>query len=609
MATAGKRRLDLKLLLITATGEEPSYLAARSALDRIGVSYTVLNASTTQLTADTLSNNLDTCYYRGIVISVGGLGYLDPNTQRWTSAFTADEWTILADYERACSARELVWYGQPTPDLGLAPVSSFSSSDEVTAQVTPTGAGLFPYVTPGATIPIESSFGYKATVIDRATTTTLLQSDDGYTLMARHLGLDGREAMIVTVDSNPYLIHDLVLEYGLVSWVSHGMFLGKKRAYLTPQVDDVFISDDRWNTTTHRNDVDQDGLNEFRITGTDIKALVKWQTGLRAKLPAGSKYISVMAFNGVGTDTTEYPDETLLAESLAAGVNLTWLNHTWDHENFDPLSEDSVRDEIAQNCELAAQHNLNGFRCSELVSPDMSGLTSAEAMVGLLDAGAQYVVSDTSITAEVAAERGTTPGDNPSFNVGRVNTMEPRIYQVPRHPTSIFYDTATREDEVDEYNTLYRDYWGRDLSYEEVIQTDTSFGLHYLLTGDINPLMFHQTNLNSEVVDDGTTHSLFGDWIEASAMGFAALVKFPIMTLAERDIAAAMQARDAFNACGATATDVEVGVAHRLELRSSGTCVVPITGVSARTGTVEIYAGVPTTEFTVGAGVAQIVTF
>jgi hypothetical protein len=68
---------------------------------------------------------------------------------------------------------------------------------------------------------------------------------------------------------------------------------------------------------------------------------------------------------------------------------------------------------------------------------------------------------------------------------------------VPRHPTSIFYDVATPATETDEYNTIYRAYYGRDLSYEEVLDKDSEFGLFYLLQGDIDPLMFHQANLKN----------------------------------------------------------------------------------------------------------------
>lgn len=606
MVAPGARRIELKLLVLTATGDEPSYLAARSALDRIGVPYDVLIATATDLVSSLLSNGVDDCYYRGIVIAVGGLVYFDTGTQQWTSAFSENEWTILADYERACSARELDWYGFPSADFGLALASSFTSSDAVAARVTSAGAGVFPYVPASAAIPISDAFGYKATVTDPAATTALIESDDDGVLVASHVAPDGREAMLVTVDSNPNLVHGLVLEYGLVSWVSRGLFIGKKRAYLSPQVDDIFIDDDMWNTATHRNAPDLDGVDTFRITGSDLDALVSWQSDFRAAHPAGSQYITAMVFNGVGTLRSVYPDQTLFAAARSAGANLTWLSHTWDHENMDGMTAAAAGNEVARNCQLAERYRLNGFSCMDLVTPDMSGLTSAEALQGIEGAGARYLSSDTSITEDVAAARGTVPGNNPSFNVGRVNAQDAQIYEVPRHPTNIFYDVATREAEVDEYNTIYRSYWGRDLSYDEIIDVEASFGLHYLLTGDVDPLMFHQTNLGGELVD-GTRHSLFGDWIESSVARFTALVQFPLVSLTQRDLAGAMAARGALDACGVAATYVEAGAAATLELSAGDACVVPITGLASSAGALEIYAGVPTTDVVMTAGSTQVI--
>ena len=53
-----------------------------------------------------------------------------------------------------------------------------------------------------------------------------------------------------TFDSNQYLTHNLVLAYGLLNWVTKGIFLGEYHVYLTPQIDDVFIADAMWEGTT-----------------------------------------------------------------------------------------------------------------------------------------------------------------------------------------------------------------------------------------------------------------------------------------------------------------------------------------------------------------------
>jgi hypothetical protein len=607
IAAPGGRRIDLKLLLVTAVGDEPSFLAARSALDRIGAPYDVLIAATTDLTAAMLSSEVDHCNYRGVVIAVGGLGFADPITGVWASAFTAAEWTTLADFERACSARELVWYGWPGAEFGLGFSSSFGVDQTVIARITTAGAGVFPYVQTTAAIPIQNAYGYLATVTDPATT-ALVETGDGYTLVAERLNADGRETMIATVDSNPNLVHGLALETGLVSWVSRDLYIGKKRAYLSPQVDDLFLDNDGWNVDTHSNPAD--GSNLFRITGDDLTSFLDWQGELGGRLPEASTYITALAFNGVGTSPGEFADQTLFVAAQSAGARVTWLDHTWDHENMDLMSRAAARTEVRRNCSLATRFALNGFSCTELVTPEVSGLNNLNAVRGLLDAGATCVVSDTSITAMVAAERGTTPGDNPSFNVGRDNAMDARLYEVPRHPTSIFYDASTRAAEIDEYNTIYRSYWGRDLSYDEIIAADSQFGLHYLLTGDIDPLMFHQGNLQSELVD-GTRHTLLGDWIETSTARFAALVKLPILTLAQRDIAHAMRARAALDACDATATYVEGGAAQEPDsilLSSTGACAVPITGVASMDGQVETYANIPTTEISMTPGVVKVIT-
>lgn len=599
MAPPGSRRIDLKLLLITAVGDEPAFLAASSALDRIGAPHDVLIAATTELTPALLSNGVDHCNYRGVVVAVGGLGFFDAATGTWTSAFTPAEWATLGDFERACGARELVWYGWPGADFGLAVASSFGDSETVLAGLTLAGASVFPLVQPTASIPIKYAYGYRAIVTDPATT-ALVQTSDGYTLVASRVFADGREAAIATFDSSPYLAHSLVLESGLVSWVSRDLYLGKKRAYLSPQVDDLFIENDMWSIETHRNP--EDGSQVLRITGSDLTKFVAWQTAFRGMLPAGSAYTTAMAFNGLGTRRQEYPDQTVVSAAQAAGPALMWINHTWDHENMDAMARPAAALEVSRNCSRAAQLGLSGFSCAELVTPDMSGLTNPDVVLGILDAGAQSVVSDTSITPEVAAQRGTTPGDNPSFNVGRINTADARLYQVPRHPTSVFYDTATRAAAVDEYNTIYRAYWGRDLAYNEIIDVDTEFGLHYLLSGDIDPLMFHQANLRGEQVD-AVNRCLLCDWVEAAATRYAALLGAPISTLAQRDIASAMMARAAYDACGATATYVEGagagdGRPDTLELSSLAACSVPITGVDSPLGLVEIYGGIPTTEVT-----------
>lgn len=594
---AGPRRIAQKVLLLTATGEEPSFLAARDALDRIGVPYQPVVATEQEVTAALLTDDVAACHFSAVIFSTSGLGYYDPTTG-WQSALSADEWARLADFELACDAREAIWYAWPSPELGLMYSASFAWDEPVDGVVRE--PGFFGRVRPDAQIPYRYAAGYRAEILDPATTTALVEDARGGVLLAVHTAADGREALVSTVDSSPYLTHALLLEHDMIRWLTRGLFVGQKRAYLAPQIDDLFLDNDMWIPG-----VGNDGTEQFRISGADLDALVDWQAGLQDRLPAGSTFMTDLAFNGAGTYATEYPDQTLLAAALRAGPELTWLNHTWDHENMDLMTRAAARTEVASNCKRARALKLNGFACTDLVTPDMSGLTNAAAVRGIVDAGARYVVSDTSITEALRPEN---PGTNPSFNVGRVNPLDPRLYQIPRHPTNIFYDVATPEAQTDEYNAIYRAYYGRDLAYDEVLDKDAAFGLFYLLRGDIDPLMFHQANLG----DYGGGRSLYGDWIDAVAARYLTLSQAPVLTLSQVTIGQEMQARGRLDACGVAAAVVEAepgaATARSLELTTAAACTVPVTGLAAAAyGKVSTYAGDPITAVPMSAGQVQLI--
>jgi len=308
-----------------------------------------------------------------------------------------------------------------------------------------------------------------------------------------------------------------------------------------------------------------------------------------------------MAFNGVGSTTST---DDLLVASRNAGTKLTWLNHTWDHENLDGRGRTFTSREVSRNCRRASDLRLPGFTCTELVTPDMSGLTTKSAVLGMLDAGVKWVVSDTSHTL---ANYPSAPGDNPSFNVGRPNALDARLYQIPRHPTSVFYNVETPELSVDEYRFLYESFWraapynyAGAIDYNFVKDKASDFAFLYMLQGDIDPLMFHQANLH----DYGGGKSLYGDFIDASVAKYTAISSAPILSLSQDAIGKAMIERDKLNKCGLTATVNESSTGARtLTLRATAGCTVPVTGLNnANYGKVETYNGEKTTSVTLAAG-------
>ena len=119
------------------------------------------------------------------------------------------------------------------------------------------------------------------------------------------------------------------------------------------------------------------------------------------------------------------------------------------------------------------------------MNPGYSGLTTANVMRATFDAGIRFVVGDTSVAGY----------DNPSPNAGIYNPLQPQILMIPRRPTNLFYNVSTPDQWMAEYNDIYRSFWGRDLSYAEILDNESDVLAQYLLKGENDPWMFHQPDL------------------------------------------------------------------------------------------------------------------
>ena len=109
------------------------------------------------------------------------------------------------------------------------------------------------------------------------TVTPLITDASGNVLSLIYDLGDGRQYLTQTFDSNQYLMHDLVLAYGLVNWVTKGVFLGDYHIYAAPQVDDVLLSDAEWVVGTKCGTAsDASSLPNFRINAADSTL---WSTG------------------------------------------------------------------------------------------------------------------------------------------------------------------------------------------------------------------------------------------------------------------------------------------------------------------------------------------
>ena len=359
----------------------------------------------------------------------------------------------------------------------------------------------------------------------------------------------------------------LQLAYGLVSWATRGLFVGERHVYAVPQIDDLFLASTIFTGGT------------YRITDADMQALADWQTQARTRPLAASLRLS-WAANGSGSQSR--PGDPLTAKAVALGGTFAWINHTWDHPILDNQTYADALQEFTRNDTFLRGLGLTPYASVNAVTPNISGLGSADAMRAIHDAGIRQIVGNTSIPGE----------DNPSPNVGRWNALQPTVLELPRVPTNIGFDTSQPAELIAEYQVDVSK--GVPVDYATAIdQTSTSL-LRYLLNGSNDPWMFHQANTRDY---DGHGHSLLSDLLDATLAKYAAAATFPIVCPTMEDLAQRVAARTAFEGAGLTAT-IQPGVSITLAVANAAT--VPVTGLC--TPTAEQYGGQTISSVALGAG-------
>ena len=120
--------------------------------------------------------------------------------------------------------------------------------DPSTNPVNSGGEQVFFYLNATTPITIENSYTYLATVISPTVTTPLLVTPEGYAIASVTQYPDGRQNLAVTAANNPDLMHSMLLSYGIINWVTNGLFLGERHVNLDAQIDDMLTEDDIWDT-------------------------------------------------------------------------------------------------------------------------------------------------------------------------------------------------------------------------------------------------------------------------------------------------------------------------------------------------------------------------
>jgi hypothetical protein len=579
----------MKVLVLTGSTNEAGYKSITGVLDQIGVPYQGVALSSTSrdssgnrlsrmsFTDTTTGNGL----YQGIIVTDSNFGSCG------SSCLSAADWTTLDNYSLQYSVRLASYYTQPQAKWGLIAADSganYTASSPLNVNLTSAGSTLFSYMNSNNAVPVggvgtSSIKAYRATATAASNEiTTPILTAGAYTVGVTHTTADGREVMALTMDNAPGLLHSAVFAYGVVNWVTKGVFLGSRQVYMNPQIDDMLLGNRLYAPTLPQCPND-DSCPTLFATPQDLQALVNYQNNLKAD-PMFATFHSTYAFNGVGT--TWFPaSDPIFAAIRNLGSNFTWITHTWDHPNLDcysttnngtciPATSAQALSELNQNINVAPSLGINLDRTS-IVTPYGSGLTNPNFVNAAVQVGLKYIMS-------------SAPPADPL--VGQPSSINSNLYQIPRIAPNLFDDASVPQtgaygSETDEYNAIFgpggsQQQYSQKQTYAQIIDHESdALLLNAFLRYDPCLIAFHIDNASAY---DGT-HTMYTDLLDATIAKYKKVFNLPVLTLDMKDLAPVFMARASLKSAGVSGVYTP-GVSVVLKTTKAGT--IPITGACSQ---------------------------
>eukprot|EP01134_Creolimax_fragrantissima_P003765 CFRG3765T1 len=426
---------------------------------------------------------------------------------------------------------------------------------------------------------------------------------------------NGIEEMHFLVNSNLYGHHGFVVSDIWFTWMNRGVWPGMRRVPFVTQVDDIFLATGTYNTTLDRQALADEPV--YRITGTDLDLLTKWQFGMNSRMPNGSRYAIEMAFNGAGWfDYADLPDNAN-AVAISSRDHFFWVSHTWRHiDMYCPFSDcvthghtkyEDIKFELEKNEWMAKMELFFDVEDSKLdfyatwsaqslVTPRISGLNHSEAIQAMRDNGITSAVGDNS-RVELRPEN---PWHGLLTNVR--DRLDRSVFIIPRFATRVYFDCSLPIESKMEHASIYgpkcygydraqpvsypykcsKDTfkYSRDLEYSEILSIEAYETGRNLLSYRTDPYMFHQANLRFFNYE-GRTQSLLTMWVEAITAEFLKYKDLPLFSIKQDDLRIFYQQRMDRDACNISAKWVyENNVPTKLVMTGDKDCTAKLTRVA-----------------------------
>jgi hypothetical protein len=237
-------------------------------------------------------------------------------------------------------------------------------------------------------------------------------------------------------------------------------------------------------------------------------------------------------------------------------------------------------------------------------------------LAGVLGAGARYVASDASKTYP------TDPLNvgGPQYTVGATFTETGAggsFQAVPRYPNNVYYNVATRTQQLDEYNWIYlpppngicqnssvNTCRSAPATWAQYVASENSIMFRHIMGNDPRPHFMHQTNLIGGA-DGGVLYGVI-DPLLASYNTYFDRAGTSLVQLTTSQIAQTLARQDAWAAnlaAGKITAWIQDGELH-VKNTSTGAVDVPLTGTTVG----DLYGGQRSGWTTIAAGAERVFT-
>jgi hypothetical protein len=538
-AHAAGPRVTLRVLVVSDGQTQTAAIAGQLASE--GVPYTVVDLTSasrpvinTAFLQDTVSG-VPRAKFQAVVL---------PNENPFGNA---TELAALTAFEAQFGVRQVDAYVYPSPAVGLNyPTYAGNLDGSPAVATTAARAGALRYLKGSVKFEdnspvVDESYGYPVVPLadDPAHTahfepylTTPVPGVFATTgSLAGVYSHDGRNEMVMTFAYNGAQQQFKLIAHGLVTWMTKGIHFGYDRNYFAVHVDDVFLPDARWSTAAHCTPGEgcpipapgqpEVSTEDIRMIPADVTQAIKWQQQ--------RGFAFDMLFNGGGSDEeiTLRGSDPLAEWFVANRTKFRWANHTYQHPFLGCVQDYTV---VPWKCVTNAQGAIQYVSQAEIVSQINTNKTWGAAHGLTLDAG--ELVTGEHSGMKVLPQQ---PLDNPNLAAaftqagvlwaGSDNSRDPQqrtigsARTVPRHPMNIFFNVASMEEEVNEYNWIYasRANGGSGICEDNaatttciaplnestgfqsyIVPLETRIAFSHIINNDPRPHYVHQSNLTDD---------------------------------------------------------------------------------------------------------------